>query len=329
MSDVNPPLWQPTASVQHVKRRGEMLWTIREFFHQRGVLEVQTPILSRDTVIDRHIDPVCLPGSCLALPDFAEATFYLQTSPEFCMKRLLAAGSASIYEITPVFRAGERGQYHNPEFTMLEWYLVDADLEQGVLFLAELIQATLGVERVAQLSYQAAFRNALDCDPLQASVRELSQLAVAANLGVSADWTDERDTWLDLLFSEVVQPQLGRGVPAIVTHYPASQAALAQLSTSQPHTAERYELFVDGVELANGYHELLDAGELEDRNQRSLAERAADGKPPLPSHSRLVQAMRAGLPPSSGCALGLDRLMMVALGAGSIDQVLPFPIETA
>lgn len=292
-------------------------------------MEVQTPILSRDTVIDRHIDPVCTPGASLALADFGEATFYMQTSPEFCMKRLLAAGAGSIYEITSVFRAGERGQYHNPEFTMLEWYLVGADLEQGVHFLAELVQATLGVERVEQVSYRDAFLNALACDPLQATVAELSQHAVASDLGVAADWTDERDTWLDLLFSEVVQPKLGRDAPVIVTHYPASQAALAQLCSADPRTAERYELFIDGVELANGYHELLDAGELEARNQRSLAQRAGDGKPPLPADSRLVQAMRGGLPPSSGCALGLDRLLMVALGVDNIAQVLPFPIEIA
>lgn len=329
MSEVNPQLWQPTASVQHVKRRSELLWAIREFFHRRGVLEVQTPILSRDTVIDRHIDPVCLPGAALALADFGEATFYMQTSPEFCMKRLLAAGCGSIYEISSVFRAGERGQYHNPEFTMLEWYLVGADLDQGVSFLAELIEATLGVELVEQVTYQAAFLSALACDPLQATVQELSHLALAAELGVPADWSDERDTWLDLLFSEVVQPSLGRDRPVIVTHYPASQAALARLCASDPRTAERYELFIDGVELANGYHELLDANELEDRNQRSLAQRAADGKPPLPTHSRLVQAMRSGLPPSNGCALGLDRMLMVALGVDNIAQVLPFPIEIA
>ncbi len=306
-----------------------MLWAIREFFHQRQVLEVQTPILSRDTIIDRHIDPVCLPGASLALVDYYEATFYLQTSPEFCMKRLLADGAGSIYEITSVFRAAERGQYHNPEFSMLEWYLVGADLEQGVGFLADLIQATLGVERVEQVSYQAAFRSALDCDPLEASVAELSRLAVAAQLGVPADWTTERDTWLDLLFSELVQPRLGFDQPVIVTHYPASQAALARLSAADPRTAERYELFINGVELANGYHELLDASELQARNQRSLAQRSEDGKPPLPTDSQLVQAMRAGLPPSSGCALGLDRLLMVALQADRIDQVLPFPIEIA
>lgn len=329
MSDVNPLVWQPTASVQHVQRRGELLWTIREFFHRRGVLEVQTPILSRDMVIDRHIDPVCLPGASLLLPDFLDSTFYLQTSPEFCMKRLLAAGMSSMYEITSVFRAGERGQYHNPEFTMLEWYVLGAGFQQGVDLLASLIEATLQVESVEQLSYQAAFENTLGCDPLEASLQELEQLAIGLQLGVTASWTDERDEWLNLLFSEGVQPHLGQQRPTIVTHYPATQAALARLCPGDSRTAERYELFIGGVELANGYHELLDAEELECRNQQTLAQRSEDGKPALPLHSRLVEAMRVGLPACSGCALGLDRLLMVAQNATSIDQVLPFPIERA
>ncbi|MCA9160102.1 MAG: EF-P lysine aminoacylase GenX, partial [Planctomycetales bacterium] len=299
------------------------------FFHRRGVLEVQTPILSRDVIIDRHIDPVCLSGASLALADFDQTTFYLQTSPEFCMKRLMAAGLSSIYEITPVFRAGERGAYHNPEFTMLEWYVVGADFQHGVDLLAELIVATLSVESVEQLSYQAAFQHTLGCDPLEATNAELSRLAVELRLNVAEDWSDERDEWLNLLFSDGVQPHLGKQRPTIVTHYPATQAALARLCPRDSRTAERYELFIDGVELANGYHELLDADELERRNEQSLAQRSCDGKPLLPTHSRLVDAMRSGLPACSGCALGLDRLLMVALAASSIDEVLPFPIERA
>jgi lysyl-tRNA synthetase class 2 len=329
VSDTNPNAWQPTTSIANVKRRAELLWTIREFFHRRGVLEVQTPILSRDVIIDRYIDPVSLPGASLALAGFDKTTFYLQTSPEFCMKRLLAVGMSSIYEITPVFRAGERGTYHNPEFTMLEWYLVGAGFQHGVDLLAELIIETLGVDRVERLSYQAAFLGTLGCDPLEASLAELSRLAIELQLNVAEDWSDERDEWLNLLFSEGVQPHLGKQCPTIVTHYPATQAALARLSPHDDRTAERYELFIDGVELANGYHELLDAEELERRNEQSLAQRSCDEKPPLPTYSRLVDAMRSGLPACSGCALGLDRLLMVALAASSIDEVLPFPIERA
>ncbi len=326
---MNSPAWQPTASLQNLEHRSEVLWRIRHFFHQRGFAEVQTPILSHDTVVDRHIDPVSLPASQLALAALGDKPFYFQTSPEFCMKRLLAAGMTAIYELTSVFRAGERGAYHNPEFTMLEWYRVGDDLQQGVQLLNELVREVLQVVSVNQLTYQAAFQTHAKCDPLSASPRELAKLAVEFRLGVDPDWSADRDDWLNLLFSEVVQPQLGHAHPTIVTHYPASQSALARLSPEDPRTAERYELFVRGVELANGYHELLDAHELDVRNRTSLAQRDQDGKSPLPSDSQLLSAMRAGLPACSGCALGFDRLLMVSLGVESIDEVIAFPIERA
>lgn len=326
---MNSPLWQPTASMQSLTHRAELLWRIRSFFHQRAFAEVQTPILSRDTVIDRHIDPVSLPASQLGLPILGDKPLYLQTSPEFCMKRLLAAGMSAIYELTSVFRAGERGNYHNPEFTMLEWYRVGDELQQSVQLLSELVCEVLEVEQVEQLTYQAAFARCAGCDPLSASPSDLANLAVKLSLGVDQDWSSDRDDWLNLLFSEVVQPKLGHVSPTIVTHYPASQSALASFCPDDPRTAERYELFVQGVELANGYHELLDAEELERRNQTSLAQRSQDGKLPLPSDSRLLSAMRAGLPSCSGCALGFDRLLMVSLGVETIDEVIAFPIERA
>lgn len=326
---MHSPLWQPTASVHSLEHRAELVWRIRQFFHQRAFAEVQTPILSHDTVIDRHIDPVSLPAGQLGLPMLGDKPLYLQTSPEFCLKRLLAAGMTAIYELTSVFRAGERGSFHNPEFTMLEWYRVGDDLHQSVHLLSDLVCEVLQVTQVEQLTYQAAFGRYASCDPLLASPRELASLAMEFNLGVDLDWSTDRDDWLNLLFSEVVQPKLGHNSPAIITHYPASQSALARISSEDPRTAERYELFVHGVELANGYHELLDADELVRRNETCLAQRSQDGKSPLPSDSRLLAAMRAGLPASSGCALGFDRLLMVSLGVDSIDEVIAFPIERA
>lgn len=326
---MHPTLWQPTASLQNLHRRAEVLWLIRQFFHERGIAEVQTPILSHDTVIDRHIDPVRLPAAQLELPMLGAGELYLQTSPEFCMKRLLAAGMTAIYELRAVFRAGERGDFHNPEFTMLEWYRVGDDLWQGVHLLSDLVKQLLQVAEVEILTYQASFQQHAGCDPLLATPAELSELAVQWELGVDRQWSQDRDDWLNLLFSEVVQPRLGRTAPTIVTHYPASQSALARFSAEDPRTAERYELFVRGVELANGYHELLDAAELEQRNQVSLKQRASDGKAHLPSNSRLLAAMQAGLPACSGCALGVDRLLMVAVGASRIDEVIAFPIERA
>lgn len=320
--------WQPTASLELLLKRSQIVWSVRQFFHSRGFAEVQTPILGRDTVIDRHIDPMRVESTAVACSQAEAQAFYLQTSPEFSMKRLLAAGMQAIYSLGPVFRAGERGDFHNPEFTMLEWYRVGDNLAQGVQLLSELVQATLNCLPAQVTTYQAAFEEHAQLDPLRADVDELSAVAVKFRLGVDVNWTDDRDLWLDLLFSEVVQPKLGRLQPTIITHYPATQSALAKL-TEDGLTAERFELFIHGIELANGYHELLAADELEQRNSIALSQRANDRKAPLPSTSRLIDAMRAGIPPCSGCALGLDRLIMVATQSQKIDCVIPFPIERA
>lgn len=321
--------WLPTASLPTLELRSELLWRIREFFHERGLAEVQTPVLSHDTVIDRHIDPIRLPAANVFLSSTDQVDFVLQTSPEFCMKRLLTAGLTAIYEITSVFRAAERGQFHNPEFTMIEWYRVGDDLQAAVVLLGELVKSALGVESVDVVSYQEVFLASTGVDPLAASMNDLASHAVALSLGVDNEWSEDRDDWLDLLFSEIVQPRLGSQRPVIVTHYPASQSALALISPEDARVAERFELFAGGIELANGYHELLDADELARRNALALEQRRRDGKPPLNGDSRLLAAMRAGLPACSGCALGFDRLLMVASGAERIDEVLPFPIERA
>lgn len=321
--------WKPTASTADLERRAEILWRLRSFFRAQQMLEVHTPLLSHDTVIDRHIDPIVVSGRSLALPDFRDKDFYLQTSPEFGMKRLLAAGMKSIYQISPVFRAGERGQFHNPEFTMVEWYRAEDGLTEAVAFLAELVLETIGFGAADIETYQDVFIRVVGCDPLHCSLSDLADAAKRFALNVETDWSENPDDWLDLLFSEVVQPRLGMERPTIVTHYPATQSALARISSSDARTAERFELFIHGVELANGYHELLDGDELEQRNELVAQQRISDGKSPLRTGSHLVDAMRAGMPACSGCALGLDRLLMVALNLESIDQVLAFPIERA
>jgi elongation factor P--(R)-beta-lysine ligase len=321
--------WRPTASLENLQLRGELLWRLRSFFHRAGLLEVHTPLLSHDVVLDRHIDPVVVPGAAMQLAATCDRDLYLQTSPEFAMKRLLAAGMPAIYQISSVFRAGERGEHHNPEFTMVEWYRVGDGLRAGVEFLAHLTVELLGESSPTIETYAHAFLRRVGVDPLSCDMTELIDLALARQLGVAANWSEHRDDWLDLLFSELIQPELGRESPTIITHYPASQSALARRSDDDPRTAERFELFIGGVELANGYHELLDAPELARRNQRVAEERRLDGKGPLPAKSRLLDAMQAGLPACSGCALGFDRLVMVAARARSIDQVLPFPIERA
>ncbi len=321
--------WQPTATRESLERRSEIVWRLRTYFHDHGFAEVHTPIISHDTVVDLNIEPVRIPGGNLDCQGAGGSDLFLQTSPEFSMKRLLAAGMRAIYSIGPVFRAGERGANHNPEFTMVEWYRVGDDLQAGVALVDQLLQAAIGGPASEVITYQEAFVRHTGVDPLTASVAELGELAASNSLGVDANWSDDLDTWLDLLFSELVQPKLGAERPAIVTHYPASQSALAQIAVGDPRTAERFELFVRGVELANGYHELLDASELLRRNAACESKRGELGRRSLPESSRLIDAMRAGIPACSGCALGLDRLIMVATGATRIDEVLAFPIEIA
>lgn len=310
-------------------RRSEIVWQLRQFFHGRGFAEVHTPIISHDTVVDLNIEPVRILGRSLDCHGAGDSDLFLQTSPEFAMKRLLAAGMKSIYSVGPVFRAGERGANHNPEFTMVEWYHVGDDMAAGVALVDQLIREVLASPPAEVITYQNACNTHADFDPLTATVEELSALATSKRLGVTNDWSDDHDTWLDLLFSELVQPKLGWERPTIVTNYPASQSALARIAESDPRTAERFELFVRGVELANGYHELLDPVELMARNEQTEAKRRELGRPSLPTNSRLIDAMQSGIPACSGCALGLDRLIMVAINAKSIDEVLTFPIDRA
>lgn len=245
------------------------------------------------------------------------------------MKRLLAAGMNAIYQIGPAFRAGELGSHHNPEFTMVEWYRVGDDMRAGVDLLSDLVQVALDFGRPQELTYQDAFLATTGIDPLTCDLPALSNAARVHKVAVTENWSTDTDDWLNLLFSELVQPRLGNGAPTILTHYPASQSALARISDDDPRAAERFELFIQGIELANGYHELLDAPELERRNTDTNAQRVRDGNQPLPSDSQLLAAMHDGLPSCSGCALGLDRLLMVDQNTNQIADVMAFPIYLA
>lgn len=325
--------FRPTADWPALELRAELLRTAREFFHTRGLLEVETPIMSRDTVVDRHIEPFAIAGetASTASPHSAShSTMWLQTSPEFAMKRLMAAGGAAIYQITRAFRQGERGRLHNPEFTIVEWYCRGDDLAAGMQFLSDFCEALLGLGPAERLSFAAAFERAAGIDPHRASVAELS--AAAARHGVEAPASlqgADRDAWIDLLLVTLVEPQLGQHAPTILFDYPASQAALAVVRDADPPVAERFELYVRGIELANGYHELLDADALLRRSRENNAARAANGRRRLPEENRLLAAMRSGLPACAGAAFGFDRAVMLAAGADSIDKVIAFPAERA
>lgn len=324
--------FRPTASWDVLRLRAGLLKTIRQFFDQRGFLEVETPVLSADIVVDRHLDPFWTAD--VENPEQLRPgvpRYFLQTSPEFAMKRLLASGGPrAIYQITRAFRRGELGALHNPEFTIVEWYRVGDDYQSGMELLAELAETILLRGRPEVRTYGELFQAALGVDPHQASGEELKH--VAKTRGVHAPESlavDDRDGWLDLLWSECVQPHLGCERPVIVCDYPASQAALARVRPGPPPVAERFELFSQGVELANGYHELQDAAELRERFQRANTQRQQDGKSPLPVDSRLLTALEAGLPPCVGVALGFDRVVMLRTGARSLREVLAFPFDIA
>ena len=325
----SPADFLPTAPLGNLALRAQLLRRVREFFDGRGFLEVQTPVLSADTVVDRHLDPLAV----MLFDDPREPsvgrTLWLQTSPEFGMKRLLAAGAQAIYQVTPVFRGGERGAWHNPEFTIVEWYRVGDAMHEGMQLLSDLAAHALGVGAAERVSYRQAFVRRVGLDPLRASIDDLERTAARRGAAAPPGLGDDRDAWLDLLFTECVQPHLGRECATILYHYPASQAMLARLCDEDPTVAERFELFIGGVELANGYHELLDADVLQQRSAAANRQRAADGKYTLPENNRLLSAMRHGLPPCTGVALGFDRLTMLAAGVADIGQVLAFPVERA
>ena len=319
----------PSADWQRLRLRAELLARTRTFFAEHGFLEVETPLLSADTVIDRHLDPLAV-----RLPDDPRRpdvgrTLFLQTSPEFGMKRLLAAGGEAIYQITRAFRAGEAGELHNPEFTIVEWYRRGDELAQGMQLLCELADALLALGPAEQVSYAEAFLVHVGVDPHTATANDLAAAARHWGVSVSEEFAAaDRDAWLNLLLTHLVEPHLGQSVPTILYDYPASQSALARLH-GDPPVAARFELYVRGVELANGYHELLDPAIFRERNRVANQHRAADGKPGLPEESRLLAAMEAGLPASTGVALGFDRLVMLAAGASSLAEVLAFPIDRA
>jgi len=319
----------PAASLENLQLRAKLLAKVREFFGVRGFLEVETPILSADVTVDRHLDPM---STILAKdprkPDVGR-TLWLQTSPEFGMKRLLAAGAAAIYQITRAFRNAEVGPLHNPEFTIVEWYRVGDDMASGMALLSEIAEAVLGTAPAESISYAEAFERFLQIDPHKSSCNALMDRAGACGLHVPKGLVKDRDGLLNLLLAECVEPNLGQNLPTILFDYPASQAALARIRDGDPPVAERFELYVRGIELANGYHELLDPDELRQRCAVANLARLDDGKPPMAATSRLFKAMEAGLPPATGVALGFDRLVMLAAGAKTISEVIAFPIDRA
>lgn len=324
-----PDGWRPSAALDVLKRRARMRERLRAFFSARGVLEVDTPALSTAATTDLHLQSF----SCRTAGPGTRA-LYLHTSPEFPMKRLLAAGSGSIYQLCNVFRDGEAGRLHNPEFTMLEWYRVGFDyhqlMDETAALIADALAGSRALDAPEKLTYAQAFERHCGINPHTADSAALAAVVKTKAIPLHGDLQHETvDTLRDLLLTHVIEPQLGRGRVTLLYDYPVSQAALARIRPDTPPVAERFEAYLDGIELANGFHELRDAAEQRARFARDLAARKQQGLPAVPMDERLLAALEHGLPECSGVALGFDRLVMLAASAASIQDVLVFPIERA
>jgi lysyl-tRNA synthetase class 2 len=311
--------WRPGASRQAIEARAAVLADIRSFFAERGVLEVETPVLSRFGNSDPNIDSIRTGGG---------STRYLRTSPEYAMKRLLAAGLRDIYELGRVFRAGEKGRHHNPEFTLLEWYRTGMGYQELAAEVVDLVRAcgrgAFDAWPVRQVDYRGLFREHTGLDPYHCTETELSDCA--AERGLLAGPMDHGQ-WLDLVMGGVVQPALAGECFTVVHDYPPEQAALSRIRMDDPPVAERFEVYLGSQELANGYQELTDAGEQLRRFERENRELEARGEDPVKLDTGLIAALQDGMPECSGVALGVDRLLMSILKLGSIDAVLAFSAE--
>lgn len=321
--------WQPGCSIEHIQLRAKLLRDIREYFYAQNVLEVETPALCQTIGTDPYLDffsTYLAPGENNKL--------YLQTSPEFAMKRLLAGGTGSIYQISKAFRKGESGRLHNPEFSMLEWYRVGFNLEQLMddveLLLSRFLPAEQFPGKTERIKYADIFKRYTGLNALQFDRSEYQSVAESLGFPEADDiCTDEHVTWLDFLFSHSVQQHLGENGLCMVYDYPACLPSLARLQTADQRVAERVELFLLGIELGNGYHELSDMVEQRTRFQREVLLREANGAEKVSIDERLLASLQHGLPDCSGIALGLDRLLMILSQKNHIDEVLAFPIKNA
>ena len=322
--------WQPSAKIETLQQRAQYLADIRLFFAERDVWEVETPILSQSAPTAPYLDSFTT--NFMPIGSQSKQTYYLQTSPEFAMKRLLAAGSGSIYQIARVFRNGEQGRLHSPEFTMLEWYRPELTLNQLMDEVNILLQQVFHFKPISRLSYRGVFEFYLKLNVFSCSDDDIKHCALDHINSLPADFETDRDGWLELLMSHVIEPRLAdMNLPLFVYDFPASQAQLAKVIKDRDgnDVADRFELYIDSVEIANGYNELLDADELRQRFENDNQQRQQQGKPEIPLDEHLLSAMQSGLPECSGVALGFDRLIMLATNKPHIQAVQSFYFEQA
>ena len=315
--------WRPSASFEALQYRARLLQSLRAFFSGRGLLEVETPVLSRAAITDPHLQSFST--------QFLKQNYYLHTSPEFFMKRLLAAGSGDIYQICKVFRDDEQGRNHNAEFTLLEWYRLDYDHHRLMDELVELLDYLLQKLSLSpwpapdKLTYQQAFLKYLNIDPLIASADDLQQAAQQKQIETPQGMVlDNKDMWLDWLMTQAIAPAFKTDRLTLLYDYPASQAALARISEQDNRVAHRFEVFAGELELANGFWELQDAREQRQRFEQENARRREQGLDEMPLDEFLLAALASGLPDCAGVALGIDRLLMVLLQEKQISDVLSF-----
>lgn len=317
--ELNNYKWQPTAQLPALQARAKLYQQIRDFFAARGVLEVETPLLCARAVTDPYIQAFCADGK------------YLQTSPEYAMKRLLAAGSGSIYQICKAFRQEEAGNMHNPEFTMLEWYRPGFDHQQLMQEMDDLLQVLLDCPEAHKISYQQLFEDMVGINPHTADIDTLQNCGAQCGINLTAAALVGLTTtdWLQLIMSHAIEPKLVGLKPWIVWGFPVPQAALAKIIPGEIPVAARFEVYIEGIECANGYYELQDPSEQAKRFATDNAIRVKNGIHTMEPDERLIAALTAGLPDCSGVTLGLDRVLMLKLQQKSIANVLTFTIENA
>ena len=324
---ITPDNWRPTASLQALRERAQLYTAIRQFFAERDVLEVDTPVLSHGTVTDVFIDGF---STNFAYSDSGHnETLYLQTSPEFALKRLLASYQTSIYQLSKAFRHEGFGRLHNPEFTMLEWYRVGLDHHALMDEISDLLKALIGAQQTERMTYQQAFQKHLNLDPLSDSTQRIAEVFNDCKIDLSDEYPIDHDGMLQLLFSYEIEPRIGQQYPCFIYDYPASQSSLAKINRDDPRVADRFELYFKGTELANGFHELQDAAEQRKRFEHDNRFRRTFRFEEKPLDERFLASLEAGLPDCAGVAMGIDRILMLKHGYTHIEQVLAFPVNRA
>ena len=316
--------WQPSASLDVLERRAQLLADVRRFFYARDVMEVDTPILSQAAPTAPYLDSFHTEFDPLSS---SAQRYFLQTSPEFAMKRLLAAGLTDIFQIAKVFRNSELGKHHNPEFTMIEWYRASLNYQGLMNEVDKLLQDVAQLPPAKFFSYARLFQQYVDIDVCTCNDVSIREKAFDLIQSLPVDWETDRDGWLELLMSEVIEPKLvSINIPIIVYDFPASQAQLAKLRQDEVGhmVAARFEVYAGGLELANGYDECTDADELRQRFKTDNDKRQNQGLPTMPIDIRLLASIEDGLPACTGVALGLDRLLMLMTQQASIEQVQAF-----